>query len=206
MKQPLTQLLPVSVLPVGEELRKTVNARRLHEWLGVGKHFADWIKDRIEKYGFQEGEDFILTQDLSYPKSGSAKARPQTLIEYHITTDMAKELAMVENNAKGREARKYFIDVEKEAKKPKPAYQMHDEAIEAAIYYREVERKRAGIMKLVMPTNLHLYGTTDDDGRKYDGIRRATVVRAASRMREAAELHVQACQLEMQLLTGGCLE
>ncbi|MDR2052471.1 MAG: antA/AntB antirepressor family protein [Treponema sp.] len=35
-----------------------VNARDLHERLEVGRDFSNWIKDRIEKYGFLEGEDF----------------------------------------------------------------------------------------------------------------------------------------------------
>lgn len=39
-----------------------VNARELHESLGVGRDFTNWIKERIEKYGFSEGSDF--TPDL----------------------------------------------------------------------------------------------------------------------------------------------
>jgi len=39
--------------------------------------------------------------------------------EYYISLDMAKELSMVENNDKGKQARKYFIQVEKEFKKSK---------------------------------------------------------------------------------------
>jgi len=36
-------------------------------------------------------------------------------IEYHISYDMAKELSMIENNDKGKQARRYFIAMEKKA-------------------------------------------------------------------------------------------
>lgn len=40
----------------GEQL---VSARDLHEFLEVKSKFADWIKNRIEKYGFEENQDFV---------------------------------------------------------------------------------------------------------------------------------------------------
>lgn len=83
---------------------QTVNARELHESLGVGRDFTNWIKDRIEKYGFIEGQDF--SPDLAESTGG----RPCT--EYHLSVTMAKEIAMVENNEKGREIRQYLIKVE----------------------------------------------------------------------------------------------
>ena len=84
---------------------QTVNARNLHLFLKVGKDFSSWMKDRIEKYGFIEGEDF------SPNLVKSPKGRPT--IEYHISLDMAKELSMVQNNERGREARRHFIKIEK---------------------------------------------------------------------------------------------
>ena len=195
----LAVILPVSEKPIGEELKKTVNARRLHAWLGVGKDFSNWIKDRIEKYGFQEDGDFILCEDLRSPNSASSKSRPQKLKEYHITTDMAKELAMVENNTKGREARQYFIAVEKQASQPKTRIQKYEEILAAALHYREEAMRREELMNLAMPVNMHLYGTTDENGKVYNGLRRATITRSISRMREAAKLHI--LQMEMiQLL------
>lgn len=85
---------------------ETVNARELHQFLEVGKDFSNWIKDRIEKYDFMEGEDF--TPILAKSSGG----RPS--IEYYITLDMAKELAMVENNSKGKQVRRWFIRKQKE--------------------------------------------------------------------------------------------
>ena len=86
------------------------DARKLHEFLQVSSRFNDWIKKRIEEYGFQENQDFVIfTENLV--KIG--RGRPGT--EYHLTLDMAKELAMVERNEQGRAARRYFIECERQA-------------------------------------------------------------------------------------------
>ena len=78
--------------------------------------FSTWIKNRIEKYGFVENQDFIkLHKKMELSKTG------QIGIEYQISLDMAKELAMVENNEKGREVRQYFITCEKLAKQASTA-------------------------------------------------------------------------------------
>lgn len=65
--------------------------------------FSAWIKVRIQKYGFVENEDFIKA-NLSPQKNGvsyqSGIWGGQNKIDYHITLDMAKELAMVENKEK----------------------------------------------------------------------------------------------------------
>lgn len=84
--------------------RQVVNARDLHAGLGVGRDFPTWIRDRIEKYGFMEGSDF--SPDLGKSTGG----RPA--IDYYLSVPMAKELAMVENNEKGREVRQYLIKIE----------------------------------------------------------------------------------------------
>ena len=90
---------------------ETCNARELHEFLEVASRFNDWIKSRVEKYGFIENEDYIvLTENLVSGNNAVSKS-------YYISLDMAKELSMVENNQKGKEARKYFIAREKESKK-----------------------------------------------------------------------------------------
>ena len=103
---------------------ETVNARELHEKLEVATKFADWVKNRIEKYGFMEGVDFIHVSEKKETSTGATLSR-----EYYISIDMAKELAMVENNEQGRKIRQYFINVEKKAKellldKPKKQEQL----------------------------------------------------------------------------------
>lgn len=113
----MNDLMKVSQAKIGGESVNAVNARELHKFLEVGKDFSTWIKQRIDQYEFAENTDFIITEDLRSPVSGSAKSRPQIAIEYHITLDMAKELAMVERNEKGKQARQYFIECERRAKR-----------------------------------------------------------------------------------------
>jgi len=102
----MNYLITLHTKPVGTEIN-SVNARELHNFLGARKVYANWIKDRIAKYGFVENQDYIIVQT----KRAGNNA---TLKEYYITLDMAKELSMVENNEKGREARQWFIEIAKQ--------------------------------------------------------------------------------------------
>jgi phage anti-repressor protein len=99
---------------VNDNLIQTVNARDLHGFLEVGRDFSSWIKSRIKKYEFIENEDYTI------PKTGDIDNKgAKSKIEYYLTISMAKELALVQNNQKGREIRKYFIEVEKKYRKDK---------------------------------------------------------------------------------------
>src|SRR5471032_2967598 len=59
-----------------------------------------------------------MAEELSSPISGSSKSRPQRMVAYHLSLDMAKELSMVERNAQGKQARQYFIECERRAVAP----------------------------------------------------------------------------------------
>jgi phage anti-repressor protein len=108
------QLIALHTRSINEQTLDTVNARDLHAFLEVGRDFNTWIKARINRYGFIEDEDFMCFENLSSPKRGSSKSRTQKVKEYFVTLDMAKELAMVELNDKGKQARRYFMDCEKQ--------------------------------------------------------------------------------------------
>lgn len=93
--------------------KRAVSARELHRFLESKRDFSNWIKDRIEKYGFIENQDFEVFNNFGENPNGG---RP--LIEYALTLDTAKEIAMVEGNEKGKQARRYFIECEKLAQNP----------------------------------------------------------------------------------------
>ena len=102
------EMFSVKTSKIGDEDVQTISARTLHKRLGSSTRFNDWITRRIETYGFVEGQDFTVLKNEYGENTGFAP------IEYAITLDMAKELAMVENNSAGREIRQYFIAAEKE--------------------------------------------------------------------------------------------
>ncbi len=92
--------------------RQVVSARELHTFLEVPTHFTDWAK-RMFEYGFSEQVDFI-------PILGeSTGGRPGT--DYVLTLDCAKEICMIQRTEKGKQARLYFIEMEKIARNPTKA-------------------------------------------------------------------------------------
>lgn len=101
-------LITIGSARIDGEETQTVNARELHAFLENKDHFATWIKDRIAQYDFAENRDFVTYSE------NTEKGRPR--FEYALTLDMAKELAMVERNEKGKQARAYFIECERRAK------------------------------------------------------------------------------------------
>lgn len=105
------QLIKVSKNEQGQQI---VSARDLWKFLDVNYDFSTWIKRRIEKYDFIENVDFTLVR--GFPQNcGKLGGRPKE--DYILSMDMAKELAMIENNSTGRAARRYFIQCEKRYRK-----------------------------------------------------------------------------------------
>ncbi|EAJ9716842.1 phage antirepressor Ant [Campylobacter coli] len=101
-----TQIQIYNDKTIGAEIN-SANAREIFQFLNSLQDYSNWIKNRISHYNFIENQDYII--ELVY-----TKGRPRK--EYYITLDMAKELCMVENNEKGRQARRYFIECEKRLK------------------------------------------------------------------------------------------
>jgi Phage anti-repressor protein len=89
-----------------------VSARELHEVLEVKTAFKDWFP-RMCEYGFSEGEDYCsFLSDRSDGLPG--KPRQDAL----LSIDMAKEICMLQRNDKGKEARQYFIRLERDWNSP----------------------------------------------------------------------------------------
>ncbi|KRM63844.1 Anti-repressor [Lacticaseibacillus paracasei subsp. paracasei ATCC 25302 = DSM 5622 = JCM 8130] len=86
-----------------------VSGRELHDFLEVDTPYTQWF-DRMIDYGFTENTDFKgLSQKSEKPIGG----RPR--IEHVMTLDMAKEVAMIQRTDRGKQARQYFIEIDKQA-------------------------------------------------------------------------------------------
>lgn len=139
----LPALLPID--PSDSE-QPRVNARHLHKFLEIGKDFSTWIKDRIETVGFVENEDFTVDSPNLGNQSGRGGDRRSR--EYWLTMDMAKELSMLERNARGRQARRYFIECEKQLRQvARQALDMSDPLVTARLFIEAEECRRAALLE-----------------------------------------------------------
>lgn len=100
----MNELIKIEINENGEQL---VSARELHKFLEVKTKFKDWFP-RMCEYGFIENKDYIAMAQ----KRATAQGNETTYMNYLMKISMAKELSMIQRNAKGKEAREYFIKCE----------------------------------------------------------------------------------------------
>ena len=124
------ELVPVYETSTGE---KVVYGSELHEVLGVRTPYKDWSTRRLNDIDAVENEDFEAAQICA--PSG------QTKKDHIIKLDIAKEMAMLERNDKGKEVRRYFIRVEKKYKSASLATQELSPQLQVMINL-EIEQKR----------------------------------------------------------------
>lgn len=134
-----------------------VSGRQLHEALGVKTEYKKWFS-RMTEYGFNESDDFLkVTQKCLTSSTG------QNTTDHIIKLDMAKEIAMIQRTDKGKEVRKYFIQVEKDFNSPEKimarALLMADKKIkllesenESLLIELEEANKNADYLDLILQT------------------------------------------------------
>lgn len=86
-----------------------VSARDLHKGLGLKKKFSAWWEQNSKD--FEEGIDFAREPESYQVQLGNGATK--LMNDYFLTIDMAKELCMMSKTEKGKEVRKYFIEVER---------------------------------------------------------------------------------------------
>lgn len=92
-----------------------VSGRELHEFLGVKTPYTQWF-ERMIGYGFDEINDFALVSQKC--ETNNPKNPFTTIIDHALKIDMAKEISMIQRNERGKQARQYFIEIEKRWNSP----------------------------------------------------------------------------------------
>ena len=125
----MNELISITKNENGELL---VNARELHEFLQVKTKYQDWFK-RMCEYGFDENIDYTTFNELTQKREGSRMVKREQ-ISHALKLDMAKEIAMIQRSEKGKQARLYFIECEKQLKEQTPQLSAEDRAIVEIIH------------------------------------------------------------------------
>lgn len=110
----MNYLIPVKK---DEQGNAVVSGRDLHDFLDVKTKYADWFK-RMSDYGFDENVDFAVF--LKNENDDTSFGGVRRITDHALTLDMAKEISMIQRTERGKQARQYFLEVEKRYKQQLP--------------------------------------------------------------------------------------
>ena len=132
----MNELIKITTNDNDEQL---VSGRELHKFLDVSERYSTWFA-RMLKYGFAENIDYIGC------KVFNTLAR-QELLDHALKLDMAKEISMIQRTEKGKQARQYFLQVEKAWNDPEMvvqrALQIQTRKVEALQLENEAMKPKA---------------------------------------------------------------
>jgi len=100
-------------IKVNKNQEQIVDGREFHGFLEIGTPYKKWF-DRMCEYGFDREIDYVEISTIGQSCLTPDNGRPQT--NHAIKLDMAKEIAMIQRSEKRKQARQYFIEVEKQFK------------------------------------------------------------------------------------------
>ena len=135
-----------------------VMGRDLHEFLEVNTEYRAWFK-RMTEYGFELDRDYAIKNDRVQDSLG----RVREATNHIISLDMAKEISMIQRTDKGKQARQYFIECERKAKRT-PAELTRLELLQIAM---ESEKERLALEAKVTelePKAIHYNRFMDAEG------------------------------------------
>lgn len=155
-------LIKIGSKEVGGSLVQTVNARDLHAFLEVGRDFSSWVKSQLYDV-FSQDVDFVV-----FTEKGGNDGRPR--IEYALTIECAKHIAMLSRSDKGREIRTYFIECERRAlQAPQAQFSIPktlSEALRLAADQAETIERQAAQIEQQKPAVEFVERYTEADGSK----------------------------------------
>ncbi|WP_431808761.1 phage antirepressor KilAC domain-containing protein [Lysinibacillus sphaericus] len=133
----MNQLITTNYNDNGEII---VSGRELHEFLGVKEKYTEWFK-RMLGYGFAENTDFVLVSEKT--ETNNPRNPFTTITNHALKLDMAKEISMIQRNEKGKQARQYFIEIEKRWNSP-------EMIMKRALEYADAQIKQLTTTNLVL--------------------------------------------------------
>lgn len=126
----------------------TVSARELHEFLEVGTAYKDWFP-RMCEYGFERGRDFNPLKNEQVRFEGNRTVK-RTVDDAEITIDMAKELCMLQRNERGKLARQYFLQLERDWNSPEKVMARALQIAEKKISTLTADLSKATVQNTIM--------------------------------------------------------
>lgn len=126
----------------------TVSARELHEFLEVGTAYKDWFP-RMCEYGFERGRDFNPLKNEQVRFEGNRTVK-RTVDDAEITIDMAKELCMLQRNERGKLARQYFLQLERDWNSPEKVMARALQIAEKKISTLTADLSKATVQNAIM--------------------------------------------------------
>ena len=129
----MNSLIQITKNTINNTEINSVNARELHSQLEVKKAFTTWIATALENAGAIENEDFIF---LKSSLEGSGYR-----LDYILTLDIAKHIAMMSKVPKSKEIRDYFIQIEKEFYQQNRVLTTSEQIILLAQGHQEIEQR-----------------------------------------------------------------
>jgi len=121
------------------EGKQTVSGKELYMFLEIKKDYSSWIKDQISRGMFEKGNDYTIVP-LKVPTGVSFR----NVDEYYFTIQSAKEISMMSMTERGQQARRYFIECEKQLQQVKDSY-MIDDPIKRAQMWIEEQKERLAL-------------------------------------------------------------
>ena len=132
----------MNLIKKGESQNEVVDARALHSELKSKQDFSNWIKNKVvNNLFFTENEDYVIYNNAIDTSVHQVKAGKQR-IDYALTLETAKKVAMAEQTKKGNEVRDYFITVEKERNVLVEQFAIPQSFAEALALAGELEKER----------------------------------------------------------------
>lgn len=126
----------------------TVSARELHDFLEVKTNFKDWFP-RMCEYGFNQGVDFNPLK-IEQVKIEGLREVKRRITDYEVTIQMAKEICMLQRSEKGKEARRYFLSLEKAWNTPEMVMSRALKMADSKINHLQLENSRLYVENSIM--------------------------------------------------------